>query len=308
MRMNTDWVDVTEAHQVPKEPLDPDQLTSQQAQQLTWLGHSCFLVQTDGMNVLTDPVFSDRASPVSFAGPKRYTPTPINVAQLPPIHAVIISHNHYDHLDVDTISAIESKMDPLWFVPLKNGPLLVDAGVDASRVIELDWWQSHQTPLGFHSRSATFIATPAQHWSARGLFDRNEMLWSSWAVYLGDFRFYFGGDTGYHSKIFKEIGKRVGPFDLGIIPIGAYAPREFMAPSHVQPEESVLIHLDIRSRRSIGAHWGTFPLTAEPVMEPKTRLKKALEHHSLHKQSFIAPVLGKRYSLDGEKTWGLQAP
>lgn len=303
MRLRTDWVDVAEGKDVPRVVTVPKDFEGDHLRQVTWLGHSCFLVQANGINLLTDPVFSRRASPVSFAGPERYTPPAMGIDQLPIIHAVIISHNHYDHLDVESIEKIDARSKPLWLVPLKNGPLLTDAGVDKKRVIELDWWQDHKVTIGKKSIKATFTPTPAQHWSARGLFDRNEMLWSSWAARLGDLNLYFGGDTGYQDEIFKQIGRKLGPFDLGIIPIGAYAPRDFMAPSHVQPEESVKIHQDVRALRSLGAHWGTFPLTAEPVMDPPKRLEAALKSVKLPTKTFIAPVLGKIYILDQSTLW-----
>ena len=297
MRMRTDWVDVTEASQVPKVKVNPVELRSSQQDQVLWLGHSTFLIQVDGVNILTDPVFSERASPVSFAGPKRYTPIALKLDELPQIDAVVISHNHYDHLDQDSITKIETDHDPFWYVPLKNRPLLEEAKVPKKQIIELDWWQESSSTLGSQKSVVKFTATPAQHWSARGLFDRNEMLWSSWAIQINDYKVFFGGDTGYNKSYFKDIGQRLGPFDLGLIPIGAYAPRAFMRYSHVEPRESVKIHIDIKAKQSFGAHWGTFPLTAEPIMDPPKRLKEALKDSKLSAQSFITPILGYIYPL-----------
>ena len=297
MRLKTDWVDVDEGYKVPRVELDPESLKNVKRDQVVWLGHSCFLIQLKGINILTDPVFSERASPVSFAGPKRYTPPAIEIKSLPKIHAVVISHNHYDHLDQESIESIDQSSQPLWYVPLKNGELLTEVGVSPNRIIELDWWSTATAKLGLDEIEFQFTATPAQHWSARGLFDRNEMLWSSWAFGTENERIFFGGDTGYDGKIFKEIGERLGPFSLGLIPIGAYSPREFMRYSHVQPEESVEIHLDVRSKWSLGAHWGTFPLTAEPVMDPPRRLGIALESKGMRADDFIAPILGAPYAL-----------
>lgn len=303
MRLWTDWVDVSEGVKVPRVDLDPKRLRSADARQVTWLGHSCFLVQANGVNLLTDPVFSERASPVSFAGPRRYNPPAIDIESLPPIHIVVISHNHYDHLDVESVRRIDAHAQPLWLLPLKNGALIRDEGVAPERVIELDWWETHRAQLGFQSAGVSATATPAQHWSARGLFDRNEMLWSSWVVDLGGLRVYFGGDTGYQESLFEEIGARLGPFQLGLIPIGAYAPRDFMKSAHVSPEESVRIHNAVRAERSLGAHWGTFPLTAEPVLDPPKRLREALGAVGISAQHFIAPTLGYIYPLDASKEW-----
>ena len=170
----------------------------------------------------------------------------------------MISHNHYDHLDQESIAELEKLNQPLWYVPLKNGPLLSEVGVPVKRIFELDWWSTASAKLGSKVVEFSFTATPAQHWSARGLFDKNEMLWSSWAFGTANEQIFFGGDTGYSEQIFKDIGARLGPFVLGLIPIGAYAPREFMRPSHVSPKESVSIHIDVRSKRSLGSPLGYF--------------------------------------------------
>ena len=214
MRMTTDWVDVSQGELVPRTQINQEGLRRVDRDQVTWLGHSCFLVQLKGANVLTDPVFSERASPVSFAGPKRYVPPAIEINKLPQIHAVVISHNHYDHLDQESIERLETRFKPLWYVPLKNGPLLTEVGVSLERIFELDWWSTIKVKLGHKSVEFSFTATPAQHWSARGIFDRNEMLWSSWAFGTVNERVFFGGDTGYAEKVFKEIGERLGPFIL----------------------------------------------------------------------------------------------
>ena len=301
MRLQTDWVDVSKAHLVPRSKVDLEKLYQPEQQQVIWLGHSSFLLQIDGVNILTDPVFSERASPISFMGPKRYTKPSILMKDLPVIHAVVISHNHYDHLDQDSIQEIEKRFDPLWFVPLKNGPLLQAVSVPTERIVELDWWESSIVRLGSLEAKAVFTATPAQHWSARGLFDRNEMLWSSWSIQINKSKIFFGGDTGYNQSYFTSIGEKLGPFDLGLIPIGAYAPRDFMKYAHVSPSESVKIHNDIKCKRSLGAHWGTFPLTAEPVMDPVNELKKAVKVKQLASNEFIAPKLGHIYLIKIEK-------
>ena len=258
-----------EAHLVPRRSVDPATLVEPaEAPRATWIGHATFLVEYGETRLLTDPHFSERASPFSFAGPRRLVPLPITLEDLPPVDYVVISHSHYDQLDEATVRALGD--GPIWLVPLGLERLLTKWGVDPERVVELDWWERHD------AGGAAFTATPAHHWSARSLFDRNETLWSSWRVEIGDFRLWFGGDTAYNPVQFKEIGERLGPVDLALIPIGAYAPRWFMRNAHVTPEEALQIHRDIGSLRSIGMHWGTFQLTAEPILEPAERLRAAV--------------------------------
>ena len=234
--------------------------------QATLIGHSSVLVQHLGVNVLTDPVFSERASPFSFAGPKRYTPTAVSLEELPHIDAVVISHNHYDHLDEQTVLALGNT--PLWLVPLGLKAWFEDIGI--THVVELDWWQTHTY------KGVRFQALPSQHWSRRGLFDTNQSLWASWGLYWSDFNAWFGGDTGYNPYQFKEIGQRTGGFDLAMIPIGAYEPRWFMKPQHINPFDAVEIYKDIKAKQAFGIHWNTFVLTAEPVDEPPKALAQAL--------------------------------
>jgi N-acyl-phosphatidylethanolamine-hydrolysing phospholipase D len=275
---------------------------------VTWFGHSSFLIQHAGLNILTDPVFSERVSPVSFAGPKRYMPLPEGnlkklVEKLPRIDAVVVSHNHYDHLDADTVAALGDV--PHWFVPLATAQLVLDLG--ASHVTEMDWWQfSNLTVDTIPGLTVAVTCLPCQHFTNRGLFDRGDMLWASWALTFTQdnkqpIKIYFGGDTGYRSvphgfegdestlpgcPAFKEIGEAVGPFDFSLIPIGAYSPRWFMSPIHVNPSDAVDLHLDIRSRQSVGMHWGTFILTDERTDEPPRLLKEELAKRSLPPQSF----------------------
>ena len=249
---------------------------------MTWIGHSTLLVQANGKAILTDPIFSQRASPVSFAGPKRYTQPAIGIEDLPKIDLVVISHNHYDHLDKDTVLAIGDKTH--WCVPLGVKAWFTNLGI--TQVTEFDWWTQKEI------NGVVVQATPSQHWSARGIFDRFDTLWASWSLQMGDFKTWFAGDTGYNPVQFKEIGDRSGPFDLAMIPIGAYEPRWFMKDFHVNPEEAVLIHQDVRSKYSVGMHWGTFPLTAEPVTQPPVNLRSALKKHKLSEEEFVALPLG----------------
>ncbi|MEK7362686.1 MAG: MBL fold metallo-hydrolase, partial [candidate division NC10 bacterium] len=231
---------------------------------VTWVGHSTLLIQLDGVNLLTDPHWSDRASPFSFAGPKRVTPPGLRFEDLPPIHLVLISHDHYDHLDVATVLRLAEVHRPLFLVPLGLKAWLADLGI--TTVEELDWWESRSI------NGLTLTCLPAQHFSSRTFWDRNRRLWSGWAVGGRQKRFFFAGDTGYYD-VFKEIGSRLGPFDLAAIPIGAYMPAEIMKSGHTTPEEALQLFEDVRGRRFLGIHWGTFDLAEEPIEEPPRRVE-----------------------------------
>ncbi|MEH6578540.1 MAG: MBL fold metallo-hydrolase [Amphritea sp.] len=254
--------------------------------QFTWVGHSTVLVQYQGINILTDPIFGQRASPVPFAGPKRVTQPAITLEQLPKIDFVLISHNHYDHLDQYTVERIGNTAT--WLVPLGYKSWFKGLGV--TNVEEFDWWDEKKVA------GARVTATPSQHWTARGLYDRYQQLWAAWSVQIGDFKLWFAGDTGYNDKQFKEIGDRLGPFDLAIIPIGGYAPRWFMKDMHVNPTEAIEMHHDVKSKLSLGVHWGTFPLTAEPIDEPAEKLKEAAD--SLSETAFITVPLGQTSAVE----------
>jgi N-acyl-phosphatidylethanolamine-hydrolysing phospholipase D len=246
--------------------------TSSTTPKVTWVGHSTLLVQLEGVNLLTDPQWSDRASPVSFAGPKRVSPPGIRLEDLPSIHLVIISHNHYDHLDLETVKHLAAAHDPLFLVPLGLKAWFQEHQIP--RVEELDWWEQ------YHFKSLTVVCLPAQHFSGRTLWDRNKTLWSSWAVMGAGKRFFFSGDTGYYSG-FKKIGDRFGPFDVAAISIGAYIPRDIMRMTHLTPEEALQVFLDLQGRRLLGIHWGTFDLTEEPFDEPPVRLQVEAQRRGL---------------------------
>lgn len=256
----------------------------------TWIGHATVLLQVHGVNILTDPVWSDRASPFTFIGPQRKVPPALDYSELPHIDVVLISHNHYDHLDKATVIKLNEQAGgaPLFLVPLGIKSWMADIGI--TNVQELDWWD--KTVVG----GLDFNFVPVQHWSARGLTDRFKTLWGGWAVKTQDavaqadktqpFSFFFAGDTGF-SKDFEDIGKRFGSFDLALLPIGAYAPRWFMKAQHVDPGEAVKIHQEVHAGRSIAIHWGTFELADESIDEPPKALEQELKKANIQEDRFV---------------------
>jgi len=272
---------------------DPEYLKANGTKKtLTWIGHATMLFQIDGVNILTDPHFSERSSPVQWAGPKRVVPPGISLEDLPSIHIVFISHDHYDSLDKQTILNLYNRKNGTntrFFVPLGMKKWFDTLGVPGA--IEMDWWEEYELD------SLKISATPMQHWGKRSLFSRNTHLWASWVVMSKDYRFYFGGDTGY-STHFGETGNRYGPFDLALLPIGAYEPRWFMKNHHINPEEAVKAHKQLRARKSVAIHWGTFILTDEPLDEPPRRLKAAMKHEGLSDEDFLVLQHGETIILD----------
>ena len=261
---------------------------------LTWIGHATFLIQFHGLNILTDPQFSDRASPVSWAGPQRAVPPALKIADLPDIDAVVISHDHYDSLDVASVTELakHNRQRQLTFlVPLGMKAWFDDLDLGNVQVIELDWTQSHTI------NGVAFTAEPSQHWGKRTLFDAFERLWASWVIEAQGERIFFAGDTGY-AQHFKDIGNKYGEFQLALLPIGAYEPRWFMKPYHVNPEESVKIHMDINAKYSVAMHWGTFVLTDEPLDEPPVKLAEALQKYNIPPSEFEVYKHGETRLLD----------
>jgi N-acyl-phosphatidylethanolamine-hydrolysing phospholipase D len=314
---------------------------AQQQPTATWLGHSTVLVQASGFTTLTDPHFGERASPLSFAGPKRAQPPGLAVSQLPVIDVVLVSHNHYDHLDDTSIRALAvapaAHGRPLFVVPLGMAEWIKRRGID--RVVELDWWDRIDlardaqglvqvvkstrsavpvTPGPSAGRTLEVVLTPVQHWSARSLGDRNQSLWGGFAVLGDDFHWYFSGDTGY-SRDFVDTRNHFaqrhalvdgGGFDLALIAIGAYEPRWFMKEQHVNPAEAVQIHLDLGAKRSLGVHWGTFSLTDEALDQPPKDLAVARQQRGLSQADFDVMAVGetRRYPRRASATPGTTAP
>lgn len=254
---------------IPVVRIDPGIFETEPAPGLRtiWLGHASVLIEIDGQRILTDPVFSERASPFGFIGPKRFHPTPIELQQLSGIDAVVISHNHYDHMDQATIRHLAGQ-GTRFFVPLGSADQLRAWDVPENQISESDWWTEER--LG----GLTIIATPARHYSSRGLFDYQETLWASWSLIGPEHRVFYSGDTGY-SESFKEIGDRLGPFDVGIIKIGSYGPGDMWHDIHMPPEESIKVHQDIGGKIMLPVHWGTFNLARHKWDEPIERATEA---------------------------------
>ena len=290
----------------PRAPTDWRRLASPPGDgvQVTWVGHATALVQLDGVNFLTDPVLAERCAPLSWAGPRRAVPSALDLfdPRCPRPHFVVLSHSHYDHLCAHTVDRLHAAFghgpDPLtWYVPLGLRAWFTKRGIPPSRVHELDWWQQRR-----HEQTAVSVTcAPAQHWSARTPFDRMHSLWCSWAVTGASRRFWFAGDTGY-CAVHKEIGDRLGPFDLSLIPIAAYAPRWFHAPAHLDPADAVRVHADVRSRRSIPIHVATWSLTDEALDAPLRELQQAAQQAGLRSEEFKAVQHGATVSSDEHAT------
>ena len=284
-------------------PVSPPQIVYPRARAVelraTWIGHSTVLLQIGGLNVLTDPVFSQRAFPVQWIGPRRVMDPALAIEALPPLDVIVVSHNHYDHLDRPAVKRIaRAHPGAAWVVPLGLGSYIGAWG--AREIIELDWWQSAMV----HGLRVT--ATPARHFSNRRLGDRNRTLWCGFALAVDGRRAWFAGDTAYHPE-FGEIGTRCGPFDLVMIPIGAYEPRWFMERVHADPEEAVRIYQDLMASHPtaprpvmLGIHWGTFRLTDEPMDEPPRRTAARWQEAGLEQERLWIAAFGETRAVGSQ--------
>ncbi len=260
----------------------------QNAPKVTWINHCTFLVNVGNLHLLTDPIWSERCSPFSFLGPRRRHETPLALESLPKIDIVLLSHDHYDHLDKKTVLKLQKK-DPgiTWVVPLGLKRRLQKLGI--KQIIEMKWWD--EVRIGTQGEEVIFTAVPSQHYSGRGIFDKNRTLWTGYVV---DFlrpnqqekRLYFVGDTGYNKKDFKKIGEEFGEMDLSLIPIGTYVPGAFMDTVHINPYKAAAIHEEVGSLLSIGMHWKTFRLSSEGLEQPPYDLKCALEKRGICPKTF----------------------
>jgi L-ascorbate metabolism protein UlaG (beta-lactamase superfamily) len=259
---------------------------------LTWIGHASFLLQQGGLNILIDPHLTDRASPVGFAGPRRVVPPALDFKDLPRIDVVLLSHNHYDHMDAATLERLAAQPGgpPQYFVGLGLKSWFDARGIATAS--ELDWWD-HRVING-----VTFTFVPTQHWSKRTLWDANQTLWGGWVVESARYRLLHAGDTGY-SRDFADIRAHFDTIDLAALPIGGYAPRWFMAVNHLDPDEAVQVHRDLAARHSLGMHWGTFAdLTDEPLDEPPRRLAEALKRGGVSPERFFVVRHGETVLLE----------
>lgn len=258
------------------------------APQVTWINHCTFLVNVGNLSLLTDPIWSDRCSPFSFLGPKRRHETPLALEKLPRIDLVLLSHDHYDHFDKKTLLKL-AELNPgiTWIVPLGVKKRLHKLGL--RHIIEMKWWE--EIHIGTQGQEIVVTAVPSQHFSGRGIFDKNRTLWTGFVV---DFlqkekqekRLYFVGDTGYNKKDFKKIGEEFGEMDLSLIPIGTYVPGAFMDPVHISPHKAAAIHDEVGSLLSVGMHWKTFRLSSEDLEQPPYDLYCALKKRGIDPKTF----------------------
>lgn len=276
---------------------------------VTMVGHATLLIQLAGVNILTDPIWSIRAGPFGLLGPRRVSAPGIRFDDLPPIDAVLVSHNHYDHLDIATLRRLHARDAPLFVLPLGNDAL-VARGVRGARIAVGDWGDSVRvdaTGDGVTTSGIDVALVPANHWSARGLRDRRKALWCGFVIRSGATTIYFAGDTGYGGgTIFRDVRHRHGAPDLAIIPIGAYAPRWFMAEQHVDPGEAVMIAHDLDAVRALGIHWGTFQLTDEPRDAPPSGLAAAVANAGRDPDWFPAAEIGRVYEEASAPRAGIQ--
>jgi L-ascorbate metabolism protein UlaG (beta-lactamase superfamily) len=255
---------------------------------VTWIGHATVLVQTQGVNILTDPIWSERASPFSFVGPKRVRAPGVRFEDLPRIDLVLISHNHYDHMDLPSLKRLWERDRPTIVTSLGNDTILRESGVPA---IALDWNGSHRFKAG------VVFASRNHHWSSRWGTDRNRALWSGFTIHLPGGNVFFAGDTGYGDGSWPDEAARDGPFRLAILPVGAYEPRDVMKPNHMDPDEAVRVFEALKPRMALGMHWGTFQLTFESIDDPPRRLAAARAARGISSERFVTTEVGRSFKV-----------
>jgi L-ascorbate metabolism protein UlaG (beta-lactamase superfamily) len=264
---------------------------NREVETLTWLGHDTFLIQMAGLNIMTDPHLTERASPFSNTGPRRYSPLPMSFEDLPHVDVVLISHSHYDHLDRETLRRLSRQQGgpPRFLMGLNLRAWATNNGIE--NVTDHDWGDV----VDFSGMRFHFV--PVQHWSGRTPWDRNRTLWGGWVIEHGNRRILFGGDFGY-SQDLRDLGEQFSGFDLAMIPVGSYEPRWFMKTMHVNTDEAVQAHLDLRARHSVGMHWGTFRLTDEPLDEPPAKLAESLAREGISSAEFFLMQHGETRMLE----------
>ncbi|MFK8083920.1 MAG: MBL fold metallo-hydrolase [Granulosicoccus sp.] len=261
------------------------------ALRVSFINHATVLIQCDQLNIITDPVFSKRVSPVRFAGPRRYRPAGLSLDELPPIDAILISHTHYDHLDIRSIERLCNRDNPAILAPLKSSSII--DSVSRQPTTELSWWDSHVL------NDATRVSlVPARHWTSRKPGDENQCLWGGFVISFDSGAVYFAGDTGYgDGEHFRQAQAHLGPFRCALIPIGAYEPRWFMKPQHMNPDEAVKAFKDLQVHYALGIHHGTFQLTDEAHDAPVKDLKEALSHSDIDDERFITLANGGAWDV-----------
>ena len=287
---------------VPVTPTVPPRSVEDDAMRVTWIGHSTVLVQTQGINILTDPIWSDIASPVTFAGPRRVRAPGVRFEDLPRIDLVLVSHNHYDHMDLPTLRRLWERDRPLIVTSLGNDTILRNAGIESRAE---DWGGSVPVSMPCGPPGAPVLCAPqgeviverVHHWGSRWFTDRNRALWSGFTVRLPGGNIFFAGDTGWGDGSWVREAARHGPFRLAIIPIGAYQPRDVMRGSHVNPEEAMAIFEGLNPARALGVHWGTFQLTFEPIDQPWQRIAALGRARGLAAERFVAVQAGQGFSV-----------
>lgn len=293
LKMGARKVDVPKGHVVPRSEAvrDLQRHVAEPEDFLTWLGHASFLIRVGGLTVLTDPYLTTFAGPAGL-GPRRYVKSGVPISALPAIDVLVVSHNHYDHLDERALARLPHKDRMTVIVPLRLARFFRERGFP--NVIELDWHERYEI------RGVTITALPVVHWSRRSGFDTNRTLWAGFALKSEAHHIFFGGDSGY-GPIFSDIGDAYGPFDTALLGIGAYEPREMMKASHATPEEAVQMGRDLKARRIVGMHWGTVLLTVEPPFEPPERFRKAADAEGYEPENAWIMRIGETRPLAG--TW-----